>query len=180
MSSRRLIHPLILANAKDNPARILQSGLVVAIETGVLLAQIGTAHVTPDGGGRALIAHWISTLLTTVFWIGFGIAALMKYVDVVTRSRDLGILRILGASDSYIVKFLLQETLLESIPGALLGLVLGYIANGLIAVLVGASGASIVPYLWWPVVSAIAVCAPLAGAFFAFPRVVREGVAEAL
>lgn len=170
-----MIHPLLIANLKDDPSRALRSGLIVAIATGVLLARTGMVNAS-----HGVIAHWLSSLLAIVFWVCFGIAVLEKYVDVVERHNDFGILRILGASNTYIFTFLLQETIITSIPGALLGLVLGYIVSGLFEVLSGGFVSMPIPYLWWPVLSAIATSASLVGATLAIPRAVREGVAEAL
>jgi predicted lysophospholipase L1 biosynthesis ABC-type transport system permease subunit len=175
-----LVHPLIVGNLKDDPLRVLRSGLVVAILTGVLLARIGIVNSTPVGHGQAMIARWLSNLLGIVFWIGFGVAVLEKYVDVVERSRDFGLLRILGASNIYLVILLLQEILIASIPGALLGLVLGYVVSGLFEVLSGGIVSVPIAYRWWLAATAIATSASLAGGILAIPRAVREGVAQAL
>jgi hypothetical protein len=175
-----LIHPLIIGNLKDDPSRLLKSGLLVAIETGVLLAQISIVHASPDNHAQAMIAHWLSNLLGIVFWISFAITVLIKYVDVMERNRDFGILHVLGASVPYILTFLLQETVLESIPGALLGLAFGYIATEVFKVLLGGSIAMPFAYPWWPVVTAIVLCGSLVGAILAIPRAIQEGIAEAL
>jgi predicted lysophospholipase L1 biosynthesis ABC-type transport system permease subunit len=170
-----LIHPLIVGNLRDDPSRALRSGLIVAIETGVLLARTGLVHAS-----HGVIAHWLSGLLGIVFWVCFGVAVLEKYVDVVERNYDFGILRILGASNTYIFAFLLQETVITSIPGALLGLALGYIVSGLFEVLTRGFVLIPIPYLLWPVLSIIAMSASLVGAILAIPRALREGVAQVL
>jgi hypothetical protein len=174
-----LIHPLIIGNLKNDPLRVLKSGLVVAIEISFLLTQIAIAKaILPDDRGPTLIAHWISNLLGIVFWISFGIAALMKYVDVMERNCDFGILRILGASDTYIVALLMQETIIESVPGIFLGLVFCFIGIWLFEAITRVSVS--IPYEWWPLVIIIAIYASLVGAIFAFPKAIREGIAQAL
>lgn len=175
-----MIHPLIIGNLKDDPSRFLKSGLIVAIETGILLTQISIVHASPDDHAQAMMAHWLANLLGIVFWISIGITVLMKYVDVMERNRDFGILRVLGASNAYILTLLLQETALESIPGALLGMAFGYIATELFKALLDNPASMSFPYPWWPVVTAIVMCASLVGAILAIPRAIQEGVAEAL
>ena len=173
-----MIHPLILGNLKEDPTRIVRTGLLAAIETSVLLAWIAVVNASFVTRGQANIGHWLSNLLGIVFWISFAVVVLVKHVDVAERSRDFGILRILGAPETYFVGFLLQEAFVESVPGALLGLVLGYIATELFGVLLGASMST--PFQWWPVATAIVILASLVGAISAIPRAIREGVAEAL
>jgi hypothetical protein len=178
--SHRLIHPLIIGNLKDDPSRLLKSGLLVAIETAILLTQISIVHTSPDNHAQAMMTHWLSNLLGIVFWISLAITILMKYVDVMERNRDFGILRVLGASVSYILTYLLQETILESIPGALIGLAFGYIATEVFKALLDNPAAMSFPYQWWPAVTAIVISASLVGAILAIPKAIQEGLAETL
>ncbi len=57
--------------------------------------------------------------------IGFLVIFLAMYTTVLERTREIGILKSLGASKAYIVNIILRETLLV----ALLGVVLGIIAS---------------------------------------------------
>jgi hypothetical protein len=91
--------------------------------------QIGIVRATPDA--HALISHWLSGLLAFVFWAAVLMSAIYKYVDVVERNTELGILRILGASYKYFFVLLLQETVLFTAVGALPGLFFAYIGGEL-------------------------------------------------
>jgi ABC-type antimicrobial peptide transport system permease subunit len=127
-----------------------------------------------------MIAHWLSNLLAFVFWIAFGLTALEKYVGVIERSADFGILHVLGASNTYILALLVQETVVSSIPGALLGLGLGYLLKALFQILSRGYISIPILYLWWPAIAAFAASASLVGAISATPKAIREGVAQVL
>lgn len=104
----------------------------------------------------------------------------MKYVDVAERHRDFGILRILGASNIYLVGFLMQEVIAESIAGILLGFAFGYIVCGVFGLLLGGAVKMAFPFFWWPVAALTAASAPLIGAILAIPSAIRDGVKQAL
>ena len=58
--------------------------------------------------------------------IGFLVIFLSMYTTVIERTRDIGVLKSIGASKGYIVKALLGETLLICGVGIVLGIVLSY------------------------------------------------------
>jgi hypothetical protein len=176
------IHPLIRGNAREEPGKLLRCALVIAIQTGVLLARIGIVGNpgSPLGHARTMIAHWLSGLLSFVFWSAFSIAVLDRFTDVTERSADYGILRIFGASYGYFFRLLLQETLLAAVPGIFAGIVFA----GLLSVTFAFASSGLVtitiPCLWCPAVGCLSSTASLLGAAFAIPRAVREGIAQAL
>jgi hypothetical protein len=177
-----LINPLIPGNLRHDPWKAVRFGFVIAVQTCVLLARIGMAgdSAPTAGTARAMIAHWLSGLLLFVFWAGFCIAVLDRYVDVVERSAEFGLLRIFGASYTYFLRLLIQETLLSAVPGFFFGIVFAYllsasfqfVSNGLITIPV--------PYLWWPAAGLLASAGSLLGAAIAIPGAVKEGVLQAL
>jgi putative ABC transport system permease protein len=61
--------------------------------------------------------------------IGFLVIFLSMYTTVIERTRDIGILKSIGASKAYIVKALLGETLLISGAGIALGIILSYVTR---------------------------------------------------
>ncbi len=177
-----LINPLIRGNAREDPRKFLRFALVIAIQTGVLLARNGiVANPGPPlGHTRTMIAHWLSGLLFFIFWAAFSIAGLDRFTDVTGRNAEYGILRILGASYGYLFRFVLQETLLAAVPGVLGGIVFAgllsvgfaFASNGLVTITI--------PYLWWPASGCLSSTASLLGAAFAIPKAIREGIAQAL
>jgi putative Mn2+ efflux pump MntP len=177
-----LINPLVLGNAREDPWKLLRFALVIALQTGVLLARIGIVANTgsPLVHTRTMIAHWLSGLLLFVFGAVFLIAGLDRYIDIAERSADYGVLRIFGASYPYFLRLLFQETLLPAVPGALAGIVFAcllsvtfaFVSNGLVTISI--------PYIWWPAVGCLSSTASLLGAAFAIPKAIREGIAQAL
>ncbi len=61
--------------------------------------------------------------------IGFLVIFQSMYLAVMERTREIGILKALGASKTYIVSAILRETGLLAIGGIVLGIILSYIAR---------------------------------------------------
>jgi putative ABC transport system permease protein len=61
--------------------------------------------------------------------IGFIVIFQSMYTAVMERTREIGILKSLGASKSYIVRVILRETLILGILGIIAGIVISYITQ---------------------------------------------------
>lgn len=175
-----MINPLVIASLKADPLRALRPALLAAIETGVLLTLIGNAQAIHEGMGRTMIAHWLAGLLTFVFWAGMLVAALDRYVDVVERSVDFGILRVLGASQAWFVGAVCQEAILFAIAGAPFGLFLAWLGRAILVVISGGMIEFSIGWAWLPVAATIAILGPVIGGMIAVPAAIQEGVAQAL
>jgi ABC-type antimicrobial peptide transport system permease subunit len=173
-----MIHKLIIGNLKDDPMRVVKFGLLVAIEACVLEARIGIANALPSTDIQAMTSQLLSNLMEIVFWISFVMAVLVKYVDISERNHEFGLLHILGFSYNYIASVIAQEIVIESFPGALFGLALGYVVNALLEI--PFRGQLTVPFYGLLVVATIAMLASMIGAILALSRSIREGVAQAL
>jgi putative ABC transport system permease protein len=64
--------------------------------------------------------------------IGFLVIFQSMYTAVMERTREIGILKSLGASKLYIVRVILRETLLLAIAGVIVGIVISLIAGAAI------------------------------------------------
>ena len=64
--------------------------------------------------------------------IGFLVIFQSMYLAVMERTREIGILKALGASKLYIVSSILQETGLLAIGGILLGIVISFITRAIV------------------------------------------------
>src|SRR5215472_7185177 len=64
--------------------------------------------------------------------IGFIVIFQAMYAAVMERTREIGILKSLGAGKAYIVNLVLRETVLLAVCGILLGITLSYVAKGVI------------------------------------------------
>lgn len=175
-----MLNPLVIAGVKQDPTKMLRPGLAIAVSTCALLARIGIASAPHDTIAKTMIAHWLCGLMIFVFWTAAIVSALERYTDVVERNSELGLLRVLGASNSYLLLLLVQETMVFAAPGALCGLALAYFTSAILQVVSSSLIAFQIPLLWWPAAAAFASVGPLMGAIFALPRAIAEGVRQTL
>jgi putative ABC transport system permease protein len=88
------------------------------------------------------------------------------YMAVLQRTREIGILKSLGASKSFILGIILSEALFLGLGGTVLGILMSYGAASLIHFLKPASLPMIIVYGWWPRAGAITVLGALLGALY--------------
>lgn len=112
--------------------------------------------------------------------IGFLVVGLTMYTSVLERTREIGILKALGASPPDILTIIVRETLLLAFGGWLAGLALSFGANALINSLIRANLQSVIVLDWWPIALLIAVVASLLGAVYPGMRAARQDAIEAL
>ena len=77
--------------------------------------------------------QFITTMVVISVVISFLIILLAMYSSIIERTRDIGILKSLGASKAYIVQLILRESLLICAAGVVLGFILTYIAIQLVS-----------------------------------------------
>jgi putative ABC transport system permease protein len=77
-----------------------------------------------------LLSTFIDVMIGIAMVIGFLVIFQSMYTAVMERTREIGILKSLGASKSYIVRVILRETLVLAIAGIIVGIVLSFIASG--------------------------------------------------
>ncbi len=112
--------------------------------------------------------------------IGFLVVSLTMYTSVLERTREIGILKALGASPGDIMGLLVRETLLLAFAGWFAGILLSFGANWAINHFVRASLQSVIASDWWFNVALIAVVASLLGALYPGMRAARQDAIEAL
>jgi putative ABC transport system permease protein len=98
--------------------------------------------------------------------IGFAVVCLSMYMAVLQRTREIGILKSLGGSKSFILRVILSEALLLGIGGSILGILMSYGAYWLIKTLVPASLPMIIVYRWWPIAAGITLAGALLGSLY--------------
>jgi len=112
--------------------------------------------------------------------IGVTVVWLSMYMVVLQRTREIGILKALGASKAFILGIVLIEATLLGAGGTILGIVFSYGAQWLIRTLVPASFQMAIAYDWWPRVAAITLAAAILGAFDPGLSAARQDPIEAL
>ena len=126
-----------------------------------------------------MLKEFIWVIITLGVLIGFLVVFLSMYTSVLERTREIGILKALGASPLYVVTILLRETVLVAIAGTALGVIFTYGTKYLIDTLVPTLRQAIVPD-WWPIAGAIAVFGAMLGATYPGLKAAKQDAIEAL
>ncbi len=112
--------------------------------------------------------------------VGFLVVFLSLYTAVLERTREIGILKSLGATPFFVIQLLFRETIALSIVGSMVGVGLSYATQWLIATLVPASLQMQIIYEWWPISMLVAIVASLIGALYPGYKAARQDAIEAL
>jgi putative ABC transport system permease protein len=111
--------------------------------------------------------------------VGFLVVYLAMYMTVLERTREIGILKALGASPGYILGILLRETVVLALVGTVAGIILTYGTRALMAAVAPGMPQMIVPD-WYPYAALIALTGSLLGAFLPGLRAARQDAIQAL
>jgi putative ABC transport system permease protein len=111
--------------------------------------------------------------------VGFLVVFLSMYMAVLERTREIGILKALGASPGYIISILLRETIVLAAVGTVLGIVMTYGTRALMMKFAPNMVQTIVPH-WYLPAAAIALVGSLIGAIYPGLKAARQDAIEAL
>ncbi len=127
-----------------------------------------------------LLKNFINVVLGIGVVIGFSVVSLSMYMAVLQRTREIGILKSLGATKAFIMNMILTEALIMGLGGTVFGIILSYITKFTLQKLVPASLPPAIVMSWWPIAGGIAVGAALLGALYPGMLAVRQDPIEAL
>ncbi|MNN39258.1 FtsX-like permease family protein [compost metagenome] len=138
-----LVKPASLLGAHDLKQALDGSNGVQAAYTSKAVSDVLNAV---DQGSRLL------SVLTAICVLLAGIAILLSLIAAVgERTKDVGLLRLLGKSRAYVWLTLTSEGLLVTAAGLVLGLLLGHLGAYLLKdALFAQAGIQIEPYHWTP------------------------------
>jgi putative ABC transport system permease protein len=111
--------------------------------------------------------------------VGFLVVFLSMYTAVLERTREIGILKALGASPGYIMEILLRETFVLAVAGAIAGILMSYGTQWIMHVFVPTMPMVIV-HSWWPWAALIALSGSMIGAIYPGLKAARQDAIEAL
>lgn len=123
---------------------------------------------------------FINVVIGLSIAIGFLVVFLSMYTAVLERTREIGILKALGAKPFTILNILIRETLVLAVIGSIIGILLSFVAKGLIMGLIPASLQVVEVPGWWPIAAAIAIVGALLGAVYPGVKAARQDAIEAL
>ena len=112
------------------------------------------------------LAGFIAVVMGIGVVIGFAVVCLSMYMAVLQRTREIGILKSLGASKAFILGIILSEALFLGIGGTILGILMSYGAASLIHALKPASLPMVIVYEWWWIAGGITIVGALLGALY--------------
>ncbi|HTK94426.1 MAG TPA: FtsX-like permease family protein, partial [Terriglobales bacterium] len=75
------------------------------------------------------LSAFISVVVGVAVVIGFIVIFQAMYTAVMERTREIGILKSLGASKVYIIRLILRETILLALVGVALGILVSFVAS---------------------------------------------------
>lgn len=75
------------------------------------------------------LGAFINTMIAIAVAIGFLVIFLSMYTTIIERTREIGVLKSLGASKAYIVRIILSETTLLCLAGVVAGIGLSYVTR---------------------------------------------------
>jgi putative ABC transport system permease protein len=125
------------------------------------------------------LGAFINVMIGIAVVIGFLVIFLSMYTTVIERTREIGVLKSLGASKGYIVRIILSETTLLCLAGAICGIGLSFLMRTVFIRLFPALSI-LITVNWVLRASAIAIIGGLLGASYPAWLASRKDPVEAL
>ena len=127
-----------------------------------------------------MLKNFINVVIGIAGIVGFIVVFMAMYTAVLERTREIGILKSVGSSSSLILGLLFRETLVLTLIGTVLGILLTYGTQWLMQDVVPNSLTQETVYAWWPITAAIAIIGALLGTIVPGVKAVRQDATEAL
>ena len=127
-----------------------------------------------------LLKSFTNTVLGIGVLIGFAVVSLSMYMAVLQRTREIGILKSLGASKGFVMSMVLAESFALGLGGTIAGIILSFGSRWVMNTLMPASLPQAIVPDWWPIAGGIAVGGALLGALYPGMLAVRQDPIEAL
>ncbi len=131
-------------------------------------------------GSVPMLKEFIWVVIALGVLVGFLVVFLSMYTAVLERTREIGVLKALGASPQYILNILLRETALLAVAGSILGILLAYVTRFAITHLIKSTLIQDIVYIWWPITAGIALVGSMLGAIYPGVKAARQDAIEAL
>ncbi len=126
------------------------------------------------------LAPFIRVIIGIGVLIAFAVVSLSMYMAILQRTREIGILKSLGATRWFILEIILAEALLMALGGTVLGILFSFVSRWAIMRLVPASLPQAIVPEWWPIAGGIVMGAAILGALYPGTIAVRQDPIEAL
>ena len=111
---------------------------------------------------------------------GFLVVFLAMYTAVLERTREIGILKALGASPGYILGILIRETALLSLLGLAAGILFSFGTRWMIMTFIPASMSQAIVPEWWPIAGFITLIGAMLGVMYPAWKAASQDALESL
>ncbi|MBI4905371.1 MAG: ABC transporter permease [Acidobacteria bacterium] len=126
------------------------------------------------------VKPFIYVVIGISIFVGFLVVFNSMYTAVLERTREIGILKALGATPQMVLSVLLREAVVLALVGSVAGILLTYVARWAIMHYVpGSLTQTIVPN-WWPIATGVSLMGALLGALYPGWKAARQDAIEAL
>ncbi len=125
------------------------------------------------------LGAFINIMITIAVAIGFLVIFLSMYTTIIERTREIGVLKSLGASKAYIVRIILSETVLLALLGIVAGVGLSFFLRWIVISVFPSMTILITPR-WVLIAAAIAIVGGILGASYPAWIASRKDPVEAL
>jgi putative ABC transport system permease protein len=127
-----------------------------------------------------LLKNFIGVVIGIATIVGFIVVFMAMYTAVLERTRDIGILKALGADSLLIVDILFREAAALALVGSCVGILLTYCAQWIVNNVLPNSLKQETVYGWWPAAAGIAVFGALLGSILPAIKAAKKDPIEAL
>ncbi len=127
-----------------------------------------------------ILKVFINVVIGVASIVGFIVVFMAMYTAVLERTREIGILKAVGAGTGYILNILFRETIILALIGTVFGILLTYGTQWIMLQAVPATLTQQTVYKWWPIAGVIAIFGALLGTVVPAARAVKQDATEAL
>jgi len=127
-----------------------------------------------------MLKDFIYVVIGIASIVGFIVVFMAMYTAVLERTREIGILKAVGAGTGYILNMLFRETIMLALIGTTFGILMTYGTQWLMSHAVPASLVQETVYQWWWRAALIAITGALVGTIVPAARAVKQDATEAL
>jgi len=126
------------------------------------------------------IGVFVHVIIGIGVFTGLIVVSLSMYMAVLQRTREIGILKSLGATKAFVMQLILWEAGAMGVGGTIAGIALSFVSRAALKRFVPESLPQAVVPGWWPIVLGIALGSALLGALYPSMIAVRQDPIEAL
>jgi putative ABC transport system permease protein len=126
------------------------------------------------------VGVFVNVIIGIGVFTGLFVVSLSMYMAVLQRTREIGILKSLGATKGFVMSLILWEAAFMGVGGTIAGIALSFGSRAALKQFVPASLPQAIVPTWWPIVLGIALGSALLGAIYPGTIAVRQDPIEAL